>query len=214
MEKFFPVVKRIDFSIRNSQTNQSKTSQFYNSCLQESHQSTQSHHCERKITELKHELAQKKIKLQQAEKAYSTCKRICEKKESQIDDINSKLAAQPQLSVQPSKPKHMFVEFSAIFNDPQLSELRSIANNEQNDSSFIFYAVRQLYIGDLKRVKNISLTGRGRGGAKIPMSPQKQDILRKMYKQRLTSVPIDSARHKRINTHIRNAINNIRKQVK
>lgn len=136
---------------------------------------------------------------------------MCDKKDGQIDIIQSKLVAQS--SVQPPKPKHMFEEFSNIFNDSQLSELRSVQNDEKNDSSFIYYAVNQLYIDDLKRLKKISLTGRGRQGAKKPMSPQKLKVLKEIYVQRMQMVPIESKRRKKMNTHIRNAINNIRKQV-
>lgn len=77
---------------------------------------------------------------------------------------------------------HIFPEF---LTDSQLSELRLIGKDKSKDSTFVLSVVRQLYANNLSIVKNKSVCGRK--NKKEPMTPEKSNVLKEIFNQRLKS---------------------------
>lgn len=109
----------------------------------------------------------------------------------------------------------LFSKFQNNFNPDRLSYLRSICSKPEKDSHFVHNAVQALYEGQLKVLKNISVTGRSAGKVKEKMSSQKHAILTNIYTERIMIATQNSAervvRQKKLNKYIKDAIRSISK---
>lgn len=101
--------------------------------------------------------------------------------------------------------------FSEFFTESQLGEFQSIGNEISKDSTFVLTVVRKLYANDLLSVKKKSTNGRRNG--KEPMTPEKLNVLKQLFKQRLTSFDSTEkdSRLGKLTRHINNAFSNISK---
>lgn len=134
-------------------------------------------------------------------------------KDIQIDHLNKKLkyTSSPALS----NEDQLFKEFSSIFDQNQLKNLRSISSGKSKDSTFVMMAMRFLY-PDPTVLNNRSVTGKMRNKIKkTKMTPRKMEIITKMMSQRVNSERgIDSMlvsqRIERIKKLVRDAISKLK----
>lgn len=100
-------------------------------------------------------------------------------------------------------------KFSDILPENTLKVLRSLENTKSKDSKFILTALRGLYADRMDELKNINLSGISKKNEdKRPMTPEKQDSLRQMLRERTN----DSERVSQINRLIKTAIETINKK--
>lgn len=136
--------------------------------------------------------------------------KIIKKKSDKIDFLRSQLS---KASGQAINFDLIYENFKENFSANVLAILRSIDHSSSSDSTFILTCVRFLYKNDLDRLKNISVTGRIRKNEqKEKMSPQKQDLIRAIFDERLDAVVSETKerlqRAKKLNHHIKRAIFN------
>lgn len=107
-----------------------------------------------------------------------------------------------------------FNEFSNVFTENELAELRSIGPSTRHDSTFVTASVKYLYKEDLSVLKSKSLTGRStKRQTKQAVTPKKVSILKAIFSERIHSITNDKNerlnREKSLRTYIKDAINNI-----
>lgn len=112
--------------------------------------------------------------------------------------------------------KFVFSSFSNIFNDQELASLRSIPASSSRDSSFILFALRALYKGDLSVLN--SRTVSNALPDKQPITPQKKQIIKNIFYERLETLKLDTIecnlRKSKLNELTATGIKNIRKSLK
>lgn len=103
--------------------------------------------------------------------------------------------------------------FRGIFTTNELDKLRQIEPTRTGDSSFILHAVRCLYKDDLKKLSQISLSGRSNKGQKEQIAYAQYNVIEKLFRKRLKALRLSAEeyidREKQMNKHIKNAFNNL-----
>lgn len=109
-----------------------------------------------------------------------------------------------------------FDRFQKIFNDLQLSNLRSLDSQQSTDSQFLRLTMKYLYKEDLSPLLRKTATGYSQTE---PITPSKMVILKSIFEERIDGlIGIDdfdkSIRKKRFSTILAKVINNIREHLK
>lgn len=224
IEKYFQKQKNIP---RISGVNErNEVAEFYNS-----HLKRQIKKCGDKCNEgkklLREQIKELEIKCSQYEAAFNSCSMVMREKDKRIEELQKVIANKNPARTDDSKEKAVasstndselsFCIFSQQFKGQQLTSLRSIGIEPQNDSKFVRTAMTFLYEGNLEILKTKSLSGRGRTKKhnKETLSPEKVLVLSNLFKERLNMIQIDeckkTTRMKSFNRLIKDAIANINK---
>lgn len=156
-------------------------------------------------------------KLEATERAIECCLDIGRYKDKKIAQLQSEIQLTSKNQIQPSQsvPKNdPFNKFEGKFTEKQISELRSIKPVKSSDSTFVLKGVRFLYESNLSSLAKKSVRGKAKG--KEPVTPEKLNFVKSMFRERLVSIGIDSTerqeRAKLFNQHFHNAIVNINRR--
>lgn len=106
-----------------------------------------------------------------------------------------------------------FSKFREKLSESCLSNLEIIGTTISEDSTFVCCVINDLY--DLTTLKNLTLSGRSKGGEKVEISPERREILESIFSQRLAYVPreeVNEFRRNNLNKLIRNAIDSANKK--
>lgn len=210
---------------------------FYEKCLTAQEHACNNIDCLNLKAALQLELKTMEEKNRNIKAAIQICDEIVADKDIEIQNLMQKISVNANVEVRDELPPvgernnavsaecvdlpqkssiELFSTFQNNFNPDQLGDLRSISTKQEKDSHFVHNVVEALYEGQLKTLKNISVTGRSAGGqVKEKMSEQKHTILTNIYTERIMFVTQKSAervlRQKKLNKHIKDAIRNISK---
>lgn len=103
--------------------------------------------------------------------------------------------------------RNRFTLFTGQLSEFCLNKLETIGNSVSEDSIFVCSVVNDLF--DPSTLKNLTLSGRSKSGAKNEIAKDKKDLLEEIFKQRLAHVPrqeVNEARQNNLSKLIRNAI--------
>lgn len=110
----------------------------------------------------------------------------------------------------------IFGKYEDIFEDKELTTLRSIPFTKSKDSSFILQVIRLLYKNNLDALK--SRTTASKTADKSPITPEKKAVIKDLYDERLNSLKLNdfelSTRKSKLNEYTMTGITNIRKSMK
>lgn len=168
-----------DYFVKQTECNKDSTApvletpsnEFYKTCLASKILSCEpDKNCHEEKSRLQEKIALLKQKFEQIDIAKSTAWRICQKKFSEIEQLEAEVQSQIRLTAtvpitvptsgQDNK-KILFEEFRRDFSNTNLSKLRSIDGSRKADSNFILNAVRSLYSDDLSKLmgKTVKVPG-------------------------------------------------------
>lgn len=106
----------------------------------------------------------------------------------------------------------IFDGFENEFSTDSMEQIRLIELVQEEDSAFVLAAMRGLYDGKLDVLSKKTVTGRSKIGGKEPISPEKLSIIKTLFNKRVEINSINSIeRKKKINKHVKTAIENINK---
>lgn len=210
-----PVLSQ-NYSIENETT--SINSNFYEKCVKEKTKLCESFkNCHATKQLLKMRLKSLNEKHQQVQKAISTALQICGNKDKKIQHLEAQIIppVDRHMTHQKSKTKIQFEDFGDIFTSEQLTELRSTNQQTAGDSTFVLSSIRFLYSDDLSKLANKTVFGIKKRGNKEPLTPQKVDRLRSLYRERLEYIKPENAlfREEKFNRHVNHAIFNVCKKL-
>lgn len=217
---------------QNQTTNAEK---FYQSCMH--HTECKKTECIQLKAALNAQLCELKEKCTHHEQAVKLCTSIIDDKDIEIKRLKEILSmstsestpanesvAVESVSTEPvavsvtneSKvPNSLrFSDFSNVFTSNQLAELRKIGLSAREDSSFVLAIMKFIYADRLTILKSKSVSGRA---AKIDqpkekITPEKENIIRKIFAERMLDIN-DDQRAKKLNKYIKDALGNITKSV-
>lgn len=194
--------------------NESEVSGFLNKCLDNKIKvCNPNKNCHTVKRDLRWQLDLLTEKDARIQKAIKSCLRICGKKDEQIEVLEQQIKEKNKCieTIPSRKVEVLFGEYVHHFADNQLSMLRSIDKSSKGDSNFVLNSLRFSYLDDLAKLQHKSVTGKSKSGQKEPITPQKLNRLKSMYKERLNG--LDSSdrkkREKQFNRHVQHAITNI-----
>lgn len=170
--------------------------------------------CIDKKRALSNTLKKSKEKHDQIVNATKMCQDMLNKKNEKITSLKAELQKQLGRTIRiisSADINNLYTKFRDSFTEAGLAQLCSIDSSA--DSSFVLMCVRFLYQNQLKRLENISITGRSRTGKrKEAMSPQKITIVKEIFKEKIEALKINEneriKRFKRLNYHVNTAIQN------
>lgn len=215
--------------IENGNTNNTAT-EFYKACLEAKSDACEPEkNCHTIKKMLENRLALAEEKLEKINKADTICSEMIDKKDNTIELLNAQIQSQvredldTQTSPSPSKassspkvsslPKKIIFENSKALTEDQLCKLRSIDKTQSADSSFILNSVRFFYSDNLAKLNGKSVRGISRGKPTQAMSPDKLDLMKSLYNERISdmNLPVEERvnREKKFNRHVHRAITNI-----
>lgn len=117
----------------------------------------------------------------------------------------------------PGNYVNMFEEFGKYFNSAQIEHLRSIQRGERKDSTFVTNCMHYLYGGHIDLSNRVVTPLRVPNGKSV-ISPDKFDVVGKMFEERLRAEAISedkqSLRSNRLNKLLNNAISTANKRRK
>lgn len=206
----------IDSETENANGNESPVSNFYKSCRDEKAETCGSNkNCHAVKRKLERELASLIEKDAQVEKAITTCLRICNKKDEEIDMLENRIGCRKDHkgTIMKKPKKVLFAKFEDSFTDDQLSTLRSVQKSPRGDSTFVLHAIRFSYSDDLRRLEKKTASGVSKKGLKEPITPQRLNRLKVMFSERLSDLGLGKvevdAREKKFGRHVNRAIQNV-----
>lgn len=94
-----------------------------------------------------------------------------------------------------------YCEFKNVFTDEAITKLKSLDKLRNKDSVFISTALKDLYRNDMHRLVGTTYSGR----TKEPMTPDKINVLRALFTERLTNVPDSAERMEDLGKHVKTA---------
>lgn len=214
--KFFN--KQTDVSVDNFcsssiiETAQSpKATDFYESCVIE--KLADCVPCSVEQLELKSKLVDAKQKLSEAQKAIDFCLNIGRYKDGKIKELRDKIqlaSSDKTIRSNPIASKDFSSKFEDKFTKQQSAELHSVKSAESGDSTFVLKGVRFMYGPNLTILENKTVAGRAKN--KTPITPEKFNMLKSMFDERLYAIGIDyteqQKRAKRFKLHLNRAIIN------
>lgn len=216
IKDFFSKTKKNNDVIEPDTNKKTVADEFYEKCLIKQSEKKCSQFCIEKKCALQNEIKIMREKIKKTDTALDTCKRIIAEKDTEIKNMKKQVEKIKLMEFnKPSGKKEelSFSSFTDVFTSAQLSQLRSIPSEKKNDSTFIFEAVKILYQENFNLLSKKSVTGRG--ASKEPVSPKKMNILQDLYHERLDRLKLvnleEQQRLKKLNLHIKSAINNIPK---
>lgn len=200
----------INESAVETETNTDKSPDFYEKCLNKKLDTCdpdkQCHAVKKQMQMQLDFIIQKE---EQIERAISSCLKMCEKKDREIQILQNQIDQRKKIDVEPStlqskSHKVLFDEFKGNLTEIQLSTLRSLDKSMKGDSTFVINSVRFFY-SDLTKLKHKSVTGRGKT-QKEPISPQKMIRMKSLYHERLANLQLSDIervkRQKKFNRHV------------
>lgn len=104
-----------------------------------------------------------------------------------------------------TQTENSFEEFVNELSRDTLNDLHSMDKSPEKDSSFILLLMRKLYQNQLHRLKNKTFSGR----KKEPVTPEKVQLIGRVFKKRLDGQESADTRIKNIAKHIKSAIETI-----
>lgn len=156
--------------------------------------------CQEQIRELKAQISLSEAKRKELKAKYFDLLTENLKKDVQIADIEKKI-----------RP-NIFHGFENQFSTDSIERLHLIGFAQKEDSAFVLAVMRGLYGGRLDVLSNKTVCGHSKDETKQPITPAKISIIRNLFHKRLERDSINSAeRKKKINRHIKSAIENINK---
>lgn len=191
--------------------NSTNSNNFYVECVEIDEQTCVENDCVEKKNALELKLKNSQKKLEQIKSAVELCGAVLAKKRKKIEILEAQLGPkQNRVEIE----ENLFQKFTTDFTETGLAQLRSIDGCVSNDSTFMLFAVRDIYRNNLDRLGHISVTGRTRAGIKKEkMSPAKHSALKNIFTDRLEALNLEHdqrmIRLKRVNVHINQAIQNI-----
>lgn len=108
-----------------------------------------------------------------------------------------------------------FTSFKGILTDSCLDKLKSIGHSQQEDSKFVDEALNDLYQNNVTALKKKTLTGRSKNGEKSLVSPEKINILSRLFDERISYIPsgeVNDLRAKNLSKLIRNSIDKAKRK--
>lgn len=205
--------------------------EFYDSCLQEKDEECQLKSCAVEKLRLVSSLDMHKQKLERIRQNKNVCSRIIKQKEAIISKMkleidkevisvpNSKLSTTIHTSSESEKSptiqrNTLFSKYSSVFDVKDLAGINSIGDGKSNDSTFVLNVIRSLYRANPDRVGSITVSGISRSAEpKQKMTPEKHEIVKGMYDERLVALNLEEADHsqrkKKLAVHMKNAFINI-----
>lgn len=155
--------------------------------------------CENELQNLQTEVVLCNEKVSQATKFYHETLVTNLKKDLNIRQLKQKIF------------ENRFEQFHDTLSSPAINDLKTVAGLPEKDSTFVLKAMRCIYNQDLSRLKNKTCSGR----AKDALSPEKKEIIEKLFKVRVESSEKDdtkaAARKSKLPIHVKNAITTISK---
>lgn len=119
---------------------------------------------------------------------------------------------QKDLNIREIKKKieeNKFSSFESQLSKTCLVKLNLIGKSQKDDSTFVALALNELYNENTEAIKQKSLSGRSKKGAKkSTITPEKKKILERLFAERMSYVDADTSRGSNLNKLIRNAIDN------
>lgn len=115
-----------------------------------------------------------------------------------------------------NRQKLNFTNFSSIFEESQLADIRLIGPTKKEDSTFINVAMRLLYENRLDVLEKKSVTGRSKNNDKEKLTPYNVETIKQLFKERMQQAEPSEreARQKQVNKHIKDSIENITRSLK
>lgn len=153
--------------------------------------------CETEINTMENEVALLEAEAKEMRLKYHAMLIENLKKDFEIQDLKAQLKEQTK-----------YVEFENNFSPDAMETIRSCGDEEAMDSKFILTAVRDLYDGRLGDLQTKNVSGRSKDITKQPVTPEKMNILRGMFKERMTYSKKSDER-KTLNRIIKTAIQTI-----
>lgn len=99
------------------------------------------------------------------------------------------------------------------FPTDSIEQIRLIGFTKEEDSAFVLAVMRGLYDGNLDVLSKKTVTGRSKDEEKEAISPEKMSIMKHLFDKRVDANSIDrTERKKKINKHIKSAIESINKK--
>lgn len=154
--------------------------------------------CHTEIAQLEQEIYNSEKRIQDAKKKYHELLVLNLKKDIRINELE--------------KNMKQYNEFRGAISDKTIGVLSSIDNSKSKDSFFLLTAVKDLYQKDLLKLKQRTYSGQKRTTAKTskdPITPEKRNLLKELFRQRMKEIPNSENRMKNFATHVKQAIENI-----
>lgn len=102
-----------------------------------------------------------------------------------------------------------FNAFNEVLSPSTIEELRLLADIPEKDSTFVLMAMKDLYREDLNHLKCKTYSGR----KKEALTPEKVDVIKKMFIERVDAVEKNSKnindRKSKFSKHVKGALQNI-----
>lgn len=104
--------------------------------------------------------------------------------------------------------KQKFSNFEEFLSKNCIDNLHIIGDSQKEDSQFVAVVLKELYGGDIEKIKKITLSGRSKkNGEKCELDSQKKTILEQIFLERLSYISqVNTPRKNNLNKLIRNAI--------
>lgn len=216
---YFKVNKTANPELHRDESPKTINESFYQNALAEQ-MSSRSDECFIEKNKLKLQISETKAKVKKIQEAIQTAREIVCEKNNKITELNSKLSPKESdashQSAQSDTPRPpMFATFDDVFDNGQLTKLRSFELKKGDDSPFVRQIVQFLYSENLELLKTKTVCGRNYKGAesKAKMTPEKHQTVEKVFAERLSQ--FDSTergiRFKRLNRLLKDAFANISK---
>lgn len=154
--------------------------------------------CHTEIAQLKQQICGSEKRIQDAKKKYHELLVQNLKKDILINQLEENMK--------------QYNEFRGVISDTAIDVLSSIDNSKSKDLFFISTAVKDLYQKELPKLKQRTYSGQKRTTAKISkdaITPEKKNVLKELFRQRMKNDPDSENRMKIFATHVKQAIESI-----
>lgn len=172
----------------------------------------QSKVCNDKKLSLQQRLASAKSKLEQIKKAQAVAMSICTEKDEHVSILLRKLdlvGTDTKSDGASSAQTLPFSKFEHVFEEGDLKRIRSLGNSVPEDSTFVLQVTKSLYASNLDQLRHKSVTGRSKDNSKEAITPEKMNLLKSMYIERMGRLPGSESRLGHLNQLTNRAILNI-----
>lgn len=222
--------------IEGEKTEECVCNQFYKNCLKQQQEKKECPNelCVKLNSDINQKREQVREKIYNIEEAIRMVSMVLSEKNEEIERLKKQVAGNiatnsnrasrsrtpPKITPQTNPPEEKkitksFAAFTENFTEDELAELRSTGDTISKDSTFIFKCMKYLYKQNVIALKDKSVTGKStKGNSKEPVTPKKYEILSQMLTERIHSIVVKDSKEcqsriKALNSHIKNAINNI-----
>lgn len=158
------------------------------------------------MSTLKTENTEIKMELKETKKLLRTALQINLQKDLKLQQMVNQINLNG-IEFNPNFVAGEFDRFRKFFSDRQLSSLRGLDFDRKTDSTFLKCALEFVYKDNLSALANKTVTGKiqnvAEGGIlkrltlKEPITPQKVEILKEIFNERISSLPDNNCLHMR-----------------